>query len=106
MDVTGIAERFAALASELDAVERRGDASATEYSRNGRVFAATDATTASFLLLPDVAAAAARTPGTAASSRGPHWVTLELATSDRFTIDRAEAWFVSAWRAAGAPRPS
>jgi hypothetical protein len=74
-----------------------------EYLRGGQLFAvvSADGSWASFQLTATVAAAALRTPETESSTRGPRWVTLRPATLDGHAIDRASAWFESAWRAAG-----
>jgi hypothetical protein len=70
------------------------------WARGSEVFAALDGEGASadFRLDPAVAAAAARTPDTAASSRGPGWVSFRPATLDAHGEDRASAWFESAYR--------
>ncbi len=90
-----------ASAGELEGVERGMQGGSVVYLRNGREFVSIEGTSASFLLQPEVAAAALRTPGTSPSPRGRDWVTLDLTASDRFTTDRACAWLVSAWRTAG-----
>jgi len=85
-------------------IERRiADDGQIEFLRGGQPFAAVDpdGAWASFQLTATVAAAALRTPETEASARGPRWVTLRPATLDGPAIDRASAWFESAWRAAG-----
>ena len=72
-----------------------------EYHRGGRPFAAVDpgGAWAVFHLTPTVAAAALRTPDTEPSTRGRGWVTLRPAILDGHAVDRATAWFESAWRA-------
>ena len=47
-----------------------------------------------------VAGAALRTPNTEPSVRGSEWVAFEPATLDDAAVDRAEAWFLSAYRRA------
>lgn len=70
------------------------------WSRGEQVFAAVsaDGWTASFLLDPLVAGAAARTPDVRASSRGRGWVDLSPKVVDGHAADRAGAWFLSAYR--------
>ena len=36
-----------------------------------------------------------------ASARGADWISLSGAIADQFALDRAVAWFESAWRLAG-----
>jgi len=45
-----------------------------------------------------IAAAAVRTPDTGPSPRGQGWVRFQPSTLDGHAIDRATAWFVSAYR--------
>jgi hypothetical protein len=73
---------------------------ATLWSSGGRVFAtlSADGTTASFLLDPIVANAAARTPDVSRSSRGPGWVEMTPRVVDGHVYDRARAWFLSGHR--------
>lgn len=70
------------------------------WSVRDRVFAilSADGATASFLLDPIVAGAAARTPDVARSERGPGWVDLRPRTVDAHVADRAGAWFLSGHR--------
>jgi hypothetical protein len=70
-----------------------------EWTRGGRPFAYVAANGgAEFLLDERVAAAAIRTPDTIASSRGTGWVRFSPAELDAHGIDRAAAWFQSAYR--------
>ena len=89
------------LAVELDEVGRRQVGQAIEYDRVGVVFAERDAGKLSFRLRAEIVAAALRTPNTAPSARGPEWVALAPAAVDVFALDRAVAWFETAWRLAG-----
>ncbi|HWH37534.1 MAG TPA: hypothetical protein VNT28_07135 [Candidatus Limnocylindrales bacterium] len=75
-----------------------------EYRRDGRVFAAHQATAVELRLDPEVAEAARRTPDSGPSERGPEWVRFTPTLLDRHAADRIEAWFLSAWRAAGGGR--
>ncbi len=73
------------------------------WSRGDQVFATLsgDGTTASFLLDPLVAGAAARTPDVRASTRGRGWVDMSPLVVDGHAADRAGAWFLSAFRRLG-----
>ena len=70
------------------------------WSRAGEPFAVLrgDSGAAEFRLDAAVAAAAARTPDTSPSPRGPGWVLFRPASLDAHGSDRAAAWFVSAYR--------
>jgi hypothetical protein len=89
------------LAGELDEVRRKQVGQAVEYDRAGVVFAAREAGRLSFRLRADIAEHALHTPETSKSPRGREWVTLASEATDTFTVDRAAAWFESAWRLAG-----
>jgi hypothetical protein len=52
-------------------------------------------------LPPDIAEAALRTPDTSALPEGPDWVRFTPASQERHDVDRAAAWFQTAWRHAG-----
>jgi hypothetical protein len=95
------AEAVDRLAGELEEVRRRDFGKAVEYDRAGIVFAAREAGRLSFRLRADIAEHALRTPETSKSGRGREWVTLGSEATDTFTVDRAAAWFESAWRLAG-----
>ena len=95
-----------------DAAEPLVDVSATVdpagglvWDRSGRAFAAVsvDGAAAEFRLDGAVADAALRTPDTARSRRGAEWVSFRPASLDDHALDRAEAWFGSAWRRAERP---
>lgn len=70
------------------------------WSHSGTVFAvlSADGATASFLLDPIVANAAARTPDVKRSRRGDGWVDMAPKVVDRHVYDRARAWFLSGHR--------
>ena len=90
-----------ASATETPGVDVGTDADgATSWSLDGTVFAilSPDASTASFLLDPIVANAAARTPDVRRSRRGPGWVDMTPRVVDRHVYDRARAWFLSGHR--------
>ena len=75
------------------------------WDRVGRAFAAVsaDGAIAEFRLDAAVADAALRTPDTARSRRGSDWVRFSPGSPDDHALDRAEAWFGSAWRRAERP---
>jgi hypothetical protein len=97
-----IGEALEAAASGLKGVERRTVSGGTEWATGGAVFAAVGGDTAEFRLDPVVGRAALATPDAGPSSRGPDWVAFGPAQLDRFAIDRAAAWFGSAYRRAAA----
>jgi hypothetical protein len=73
------------------------------WSRGGRLFVvlSADGSAAEFALDPAVAAAAARTPDVVLSGRGPGWVRFSPTVLDDHGVDRAVAWFGSAYRRLG-----
>ena len=75
------------------------------WDRVGRAFAAVgaDGAAAEFRLDGAVADAAHADPGYGRSRRGPDWVRFRPAELDDHALDRAEAWFGSAWRRAERP---
>jgi len=98
------------LADELDEIHRRRSAYAVEYLRGGVVFAAREEGRVSFRLRAEVVAAGLQTADTTLSARGSDWIALQPRVVDGFALDRALAWFESAWRLAGespqAPPPA
>jgi hypothetical protein len=96
-DLRGVLE---AAAADLEAADRRAAGDGVEWSIGGIVFASAQGGRAEFRLAPPVAAAALRTPDTAASPRGGDWVAFAPTELDRHAIDRATAWLASAWRRA------
>ena len=95
-------ELFDDLAQQLGAVDvvAAGDGS-TEYRRGPRTYAVVNADgSAEVRLHPEVAEAAGRTPSTFGSPRGHDWVRFAPPELEQHALDRAEAWFLSAWRAA------
>lgn len=89
------------LADELEETEQESVEGGVAYVRGGFVFAVREGSQLSFRLLPEVVAAALRTPDTSTCDRGPDWVSLSSAATDPLVLDRALAWFESAWRLAG-----
>jgi hypothetical protein len=95
-----LAEILEEAGSTVDRIDRRNADGAIEFLADGRPFAALTGVTAEFRLEPVVARAALGTPDTMVSPRGPDWVAFRPSELDRFAIDRATAWFLSAWRQA------
>ena len=95
------AEAIDRLARQLEGVERRAVGRTIEYARAGGVFAVREDGRLSFRLREEVVSAALRTLDTGPSARGADWISLSGAIADRFALDRAVAWFESAWRLAG-----
>ncbi|CAN5723340.1 hypothetical protein BH23CHL7_BH23CHL7_08980 [soil metagenome] len=102
--IASLDELFAALAGDLADVTIEKVGEAKEYRRADHAFAALAERSAEFALDPEVAEAAARTPDAGPSQRGGGWVHLEARQLGPHTLDRARAWFLSAWRAAGKRR--
>jgi hypothetical protein len=96
-----IHELLEEVADDLDDVEAVGVAGGTEWRRGSRPFAAATDDAAEFRLDPLVARAALRTPDTGPATRGIDWVRFAPAELDEPALDRAVAWFTSAWRLAG-----
>jgi hypothetical protein len=94
-------EVLEAAAREIPDVEAADGADGTRsWSIRGTVFSdlSADGSTASFLLDPIVAGAAARTPDVRRSPRGPGWVEMRPRVLDGHAADRARAWFLSGHR--------
>jgi hypothetical protein len=89
------------LARELEGIRRRESGPAVEFVRGGIVFAIRVGSGHCFRLRPEIVEAALRTPDTSPSERGAEWVELASTAADAFTLDRAKAWFETAWRLAG-----
>jgi hypothetical protein len=102
-EAADFAELFHELSGDLDGVTTTDVDGGTEYRRADQPFASALAGVAEFRLDPEVAEAARRAPASSASRRGPSWVCFAPPALDRFAFDRAEAWFLSAWRAAARP---
>ena len=96
--LTGAAEDL----SDVTAAASAGGA--TTWTRGGAPFAVLTGDRAEFRLDPLVARAALRTPGTGPADRGADWIAFAPAVLDEGAVDRAEAWFLSAHRRAGAAR--
>ena len=97
---TDLADVLASAAEGLDGVVVDEASGLTTWTVRGGPFALSRGGRAELRLDPLVARAALRTPDTAASSRGPDWIAFAPETMDDEAIDRAEAWFLSAYRRA------
>ncbi len=95
-----MADLFARLAADLDSASAHHLDDVIEYRRDDVAFAITDGRAIELRLDPDVAEAVEATPNVSASRRGGGWIRFAPPTVDQFVLDRAEAWFLSAWRAA------
>ena len=93
-------EVLAAVATEAGADSRRAG-TAVEFGRSGNPFAVVSGQAVDLHLDPEIADAALNTPGTQPSTRGAGWLRLTVDTGNPHDIDRARAWFLSAWRTAG-----
>lgn len=94
-------QRVGAVCDELGDVTRTPDEHLLDLlAVGGRAFAALGAQTLEVALDGPVAKAALATPDTRPSARGAGWVTFAPATTDRFALDRAEAWVRLAHRRA------
>jgi hypothetical protein len=97
-------ERIGALIEELDDIERTRDGELDRLSVGSRVFAFVGADLLEVALDPSIARAALATPDTRPSPRGAGWVAFTPAGTDRFALDRAEAWVRLAHKRAGRAR--
>jgi hypothetical protein len=93
-------ERVGAVLEDLDGVTRTRDGELELLAVGGRMFAVIGAEMLEVALDGRVASAALATPDTRASSRGTGWVAFAPAVTDRFALDRAEAWVRYAHRRA------
>jgi hypothetical protein len=73
------------------------------WSRADREFAALGTSGIEIRLDRAVAAAAARTPDTAPSSRGPEWIRFNPHELDGHALDRLRAWLELAYRRSAEP---
>jgi hypothetical protein len=106
MSDTGGAPDLLALAAELAAgledVASEIQGSVASYHRGDVVFARVAADGLEIRLPEDIAEAAQRTPDAAALDGKPGWIRFTPRDRDRHVIDRATAWFQTAWRHASA----
>jgi hypothetical protein len=99
-ETPSLTEAIDRLADELYDIHRHETGTLVEYVRGSTVFAARQGPIVSFRLRAEVAEAALRTSDTVRSSRGTGWVSIQPRVVDGFVLDRALAWFESAWRLA------
>lgn len=71
------------------------------WTRGETAFAALSPEGIEIRLDPGIAAAAARTPDTERSSRGPEWVRFSPSELDGHAVDRLRAWLELGYRRAG-----
>lgn len=104
--MTTLEEFLAEVAAEAGADRVPAAGGGAEYRRADRVFAWVNDNVVEIRLDPEIAEAALGTPDTTTSGQGADWVRLAPATLNDRELDRARAWFLSAWRnAAGKPSP-
>jgi len=95
----------AALPPDLAASERSAVGDSVTWSFGDAPFAILAHDGVELRLDARIAAAAARTPDTAPSGRGPEWVRFNPRAIDPHAVDRLEAWFtLGARRASDSPR--
>lgn len=97
-------ERIGAVLEDLDGVTRIRDGEAMHLAVAGRVFAVLGPDVLEVALHGPVAQAALATPDTRPSPRGAGWILFTPSVTDRFALDRAEAWVRFAHRRAGGGR--
>jgi hypothetical protein len=91
-------ELAAEVAAGLEDVTLSGDGGVVVYARREAVFARATKDTIELRLPEDIAEAALRTPDTLAVPGQPSWVRFMPADAARHVVDRATAWFQTAWR--------
>jgi hypothetical protein len=94
-------ERVVAVIDELEDVTRTREGDVERLAVGGRVFAVLGADLLEVGLDAPIAKAALSTPDTRLSPRGSGWIAFTPARTDRFALDRAEAWVRLAYRRAG-----
>jgi hypothetical protein len=94
-------ERIGSVIDGLEDVARTREGEVERLAVGGRVFAVVGADLLEVALDPPVATAALKTPDTRPSPRGAGWIAFTPTTTDRFALDRAEAWVRLAHRRAG-----
>jgi hypothetical protein len=86
------------LAEELGDVSTTPDDDATSYTRAEVTFARVSPRVLEVRLPDDIAEAALRTPDTKSLPDQSGWIRFAPDADERHVVDRAEAWFVTAWR--------
>ena len=94
-------ERVGTVIDGLDDVTRTREGDVERLAVGGRVFAVLGTDLLEVGLDAAIAKAALSTPDTRPSPRGAGWIAFTPATTDRFALDRAEAWVRLAYRRAG-----
>jgi len=89
------------LAEELGEVTTSAAGDLTSYARARSAFARVSSDALEARLPEDIADAAVRTRDTVAIAGDTGWIRFTPTTAERDVIDRAEAWFRTAWRHAG-----
>jgi hypothetical protein len=101
LSVTPVAETLEAVFTELGQEAGASSSPAgggTQFSRGTVVFATASGNVVELRLDSEIAEAALSTPSTAPSSRGSGWIQLAGDPGNPHDLDRARAWFLSAWR--------
>jgi len=88
------------LVADLPDVRSSIDGASTTWSLGARPFGVLGPDGMELRLDPAIAAAAARTPDTAPSSRGREWVRFNPRELDAHAVDRLTAWLDLAYRRA------
>jgi hypothetical protein len=91
----------AEIAVELPESRSVSDGGVVTWTRDGRAFAALGPDGIEISLDRPIAAAAARTPDSTPSSRGPEWVRFNPHDLDAHAVDRLRSWLELAYRRAG-----
>jgi hypothetical protein len=86
------------LAEELGDVSAAADGDVTSFERAGTTFARISSSVVEVHLPDDIAAAAIRSADTAAIPNEQGWVRFAPSADGPHVVDRAEAWFRTAWR--------
>ena len=94
-------ERIGSVIAGLSDVTRTREGEVERLAVGDRVFAVMGADLLEVALDSPVATAALKTPDTRPSPRGAGWIAFTPAITDRFALDRAEAWVRLAHRRAG-----
>ena len=93
-------ERVGTVLEELGDVTRTPEGDVERLAVDGRVFAVLGVDLLEVALDALIAKAALATPDTRSSPRGAGWIAFTPAITDRFALDRAEAWVRLAHRRA------
>jgi hypothetical protein len=86
------------LAAELEDVSSDGEGGIVTYRRGGTIFARVSADALEMRLPADIADAALGTPDTVTLPGGAGWLRFSPQGRERHVVDRASAWFLTAWR--------